>query len=203
MPVFLDDKPYAATAAKLGELLDAVRESPGQHRRLIVEVNVSGHPLAGDALVAELERDIAEDEVRLVSADAGQIAVEALGAVRTSVDEIANLHQQAADMLQAGDDATGLATVGRVVELWAGVQSAVGQSAEVAGIDLNTLTVEDKLATDLIAGLLDQLRALRDLIQSGDTVALADALAYEWAETTAAWGDLVETLLHRIEHAAT
>ncbi|MEO0588225.1 MAG: hypothetical protein AAF078_11350, partial [Planctomycetota bacterium] len=107
-----------------------------------------------------------------------------------------------ADLLQAGDDASGLAAVGRVIELWAGVQSAVGQSAEVAGIDLNAMSVEDTPATDLIAGLLDRLRELRDLIQSGDTVALADALAYEWADTTASWGDLVETLLHRIEHPA-
>ncbi|MEO0963546.1 MAG: hypothetical protein AAFY08_00360 [Planctomycetota bacterium] len=199
MPTYLDDAPLAVDAATLDAALDVARRDAEAQGRLIVEVSLDGESLMGDRLDAAMGTAIGEAELRLYSADAAQVAGEALHEVRASIDRIEAMHQEAADELQRGDQAAGLATVGRVIELWLGVQRGIGQAAQVAGIELDGLTFGQTSATALFSGLLERLQELKGMIESGDTIALADALAYEWSEITEPWGALVDTLIAMVE----
>jgi len=199
MPTFLDDAPFTTDAATLDGVLDAAQQDVQANGRLIVEVSLDGQPLVGDDLEARRTQPIDDAEVRLYTADGAQIAAEALREVRQSIDQIDQLHDRAAEQLQRGDQAEGMQTVGQVIELWLGVQRAVGQSAQVAGINLDGFEFGDTSAKALFAGLLERLQELKALIEANDTVALADALAYEWNEITGPWAELVDTLTARVE----
>jgi hypothetical protein len=199
MPAFLDDRPFASAATTLDGLLDAARQDAEAQGRMIVEVAIGGQSLLGDALDAQRGQALPDADVRLYSADAAQIAVEALHELRGSMDRIDQLHDTAAEQLQRGEQAQGLQTVGQVIELWLGVQQGVGQVAGLAEIDLDRLPVGDTTAKDLFALLLARLHELKALIEANDTVALADALAYEWSEITAPWADLIDALIARLD----
>ena len=66
-------------------------------------------------------------------------------------------------------------------------------------INLNYLTVDDQKPTVIIDNLIDQLKNIRDAIQTGDVVGLADALGYEWPELTERWQQLIEALIALID----
>ncbi|MEM0915196.1 MAG: hypothetical protein AAGK09_11375 [Planctomycetota bacterium] len=198
MPTYLDDQPFATQAPTLAAALDAVRRDVEASGRLIVEVTLDGQGLVGESLQAQAEAGLEDAELRLYSAEVVEVVGDALREVRASIDRIEGMHAEAADHLQRGDQSAGLATVGEVIELWLGVQVGVGQAASVAGIELEGLAVGATTAEALIAGLLERLQELKGQIESGDTIALADALAYEWSEITAPWGELVDTLLVRV-----
>ena len=52
----------------------------------------------------------------------------------------------------------------------------------------------------LITGLAQQLLTLRDLLQSRDLVAIADALLYEWPDTAAAWAEALGVICDHVEN---
>jgi len=201
MPTFLDDAPFATDAATLDGVLDAAQADARSNGRMIVEVSLDGQSLVGEDLDARRPQPINQAEVRLYSADGAQVAAEALREVRQSIDQIDQLHDRAAEQLQRGEQSEGMQAVSQVIELWLGVQRAVGQSAAVAGIDLDGFEFGGTSAKALFAGLLERLQELKALIEANDTVALADALAYEWKEITGPWAELVDTLTARVEAA--
>jgi len=71
----------------------------------------------------------------------------------------------------------------------------------LVGVNLDEQTLDDKPVAETINALAAQLRELRDLLTSGDTVALADSLAYEWTETVDRWQRLIGELVTWIGRA--
>jgi hypothetical protein len=199
MPVFLDDQAIELPGPSLGQLLDTARQQLADGGRVVVEVAVAGQKLDEQQIGERAAEDIADQEVRLFSADPKALAVETLDGVRHRLHDAEKLQQDAADLLQRDQPQEALQNVGRSIEAWLQVQQAVLQSAMLLGINLDQIDVDGQPAHELTSRALEQLHDVKGFLQNDDTVALADALQYEWPETAAQWSRLIDALIAKIQ----
>lgn len=199
MPVLLDDTPLTTDGARLRDAVAAAVNALQPDGRVLVEIQLDGQTLPEDEIEARADEPVDDAEVRLYSADPTALATSTLEQVRSRLAEADQMMRDAADLLQGDQTAAGLRKVAEAIEPWLQTQQAVIQCATLIGIDLNGLDIDGQPLTAPVQDLLQQLTTLKELITANDTVALADALAYEWPETTARWDRLVATLIERIE----
>jgi hypothetical protein len=199
MSVFVDDEPAALSGQTLDALLGAARQHLEGSGRVVVDVTVEGEALSGAQLEQPEQVSTDGKEVRFYTADPRQLAVDTLRQVKDQLSEAQPMHEQAAELLQQDQPSEGLQKVAQLVEVWLQTQQAVQHSATLLGMDLDALEVEGTPMSQLTDHLAEQLRGLKDMLNNGDTVALADALAYEWPETVQQWTGLVQALIDRIE----
>ena len=109
------------------------------------------------------------------------------------------MQDEAAEQLQQDEASEALQQVASAIEVWLQTQQAVQNSAALLQVDLDAIEVDGEAVSALTDELAQQLQNLKQLINDGDTVGLADALAYEWPGTTEKWDRLVQELVAKIE----
>lgn len=200
MHVYLDDQTTDLAAPSLGGLIDAARQQLAEGGRVVVEVHVDGQALGQEQLAALQAEPLNEQqEVRLFSADPKQLAVETLQQVDERLTDAGVAQSEAADLLQQDQPGPAFRKVAASVEAWLQVQQAVLHSAMLLGIQLDDLQINGQPAHTLTSLALERLQELKAHLQANDTVALADALAYEWPDLTRQWHQLIDTLIKRID----
>ncbi len=199
MAIYLDEKPTELAGTSLGEVLTSASEGLASDGRVLVEVMLGGEVISGDALGEHQATEIGETELRLTSADPKELATSTLTQIREQLPIATKLHEQAADELQADNPSEALKHIADAIEVWMMTQEAVLGSAGVVGLGLDEVKVGDEPMSSFTDELIEQLHGLKDLITSKDTVALADALAYEWPATVERWDQLIEQLIEEIE----
>ncbi len=201
MPIYLDDHPLDIAADSLGDALDAAgRELHAKHR-LIVEVQLDGERIPGDRLREQRSTALEGKELRLHSADPRELAADAIRQARLLLSQAAAAQSQAADLLQQDDPAQALERISLAMSAWQQAQQAVLNGSLLVDLDLDAVTFDDTPITTLVNDLLAQFQQLKKLITDNDTLALADALAYEWPATTDRWDQLMAHLADAIEAA--
>lgn len=198
MQVYLDEQPVELAGPSLGELLDAARARLAGDQRVVVEVSIDGQTLGESQISEQVAEPMGEREVRLTSADPRDLAVETLDQVRGQLNEASKAQAEAADLFQQDKTVDALNQVGQSIQAWLQVQQAVLHSAVLLNINLDQVMVDGEPAHVLTTASLEQLQDIKSFIQANDTVSLADALAYEWPETTAKWHALIDTLIDTI-----
>lgn len=201
MPIYLDDEPVTIVGENLAAVLDAARQKLEPTGRMVVEVQIDGQTLSGDELQEQAQTAVAASEIRLYSADPRELAIDALDQVRGRLAQVRDDQQAAADLLQQDKGVEAIQKVGDCIAGWMQTQQAVTLAANLSGVDLNTMQVGGKPATESMERLIGGLRSLKDALVHRDTVALADALAYEWPEQLDDWDRLAEELTRQIEGA--
>ena len=201
----LDQHPLDAPAGTLRELLAAARQQLSGNR-LVVEVRAEGRALSADEIEARMLRPLDDEALELISADPQALATSALD---DALDRLALLGRQqaeAADELQADHAGGAFSLLGDALAGWMQVSNAVSHSCELTGVDLASLSAGagDGGATGTGAAeeLAERLREIRTQIESQDTIALADSLAYVWPEVVERWQALVEDLQRRLNEAS-
>jgi hypothetical protein len=197
MPIHLDEQPADLEGTTLGEALEAAQQRLAEAGRIVVEVSVDGQTLDGETIERRADEAVEEKDIQLTSAAPGEVASEALSAVRTQLGEARVLQAEAADLLQRDQPGEALNKVSAAIEAWLATQQVVVQSASMLGIDLDQFEVEGQELTDSVNDLASQLKELRELIQLGDMIGLADTLAYEWPGITDRWDAVLGALLDR------
>jgi len=167
-----------------------------------VAVMLGDKVLRGDELGDHQNATIADTDVRLTSADPKALAISTLHQVREHLPNATALHEQAAECLQADNPTEALKHIAAAIEVWMQTQEAVLGSARVVGLGLDEVTVEGEPMTAFTDELIQQLHNLKDLIGAQDTVALADALAYEWPAVVHRWDKLIHHLIETIERTS-
>ncbi len=199
MPIFLDDEPVQLAGASLAELIASATQRLADDGRVVVEVMMDGNVLTADEMSQRKDSPLEEAEVRLTSADPGALAVSTLYQVREQLPQATSLHEQAAEYLQQDNPQEALKTLADVIGVWMQTQEAVLGSAGVVGLGLDQVKVGEEPMSDFTDELIKQLHELKDLIVSGDMVALADTLAYEWPPIVDRWDALIGELIQKIE----
>lgn len=199
MSTFVDDQPVDLTGDDLGSLLASARSHLAPSGRVIVDVQIDGEQLTNEQLSDQQAVKTAGREVRLYTADPQTLAVDTLRQVHGRLHEAGQMQQRAAELLQQDQTAEALQQVASAIEIWLQTQQAVQHSSELLSVDLDALTVDNQPLSELTDGLITQLKELKESLNAGDTVGLADALAYEWPQTVERWERLVNALIERIE----
>jgi len=199
MVVFVDDNAIELQGANLDELLGGAQAHLASSGRVVVDVVIDGETLDGEQLDQPDQVTTEGREVRLYTAEARALAVDTLKQVRQRLTE-ANQHQhEASRLLQQDQPAEAMQHVSQAIEVWLQTQQAVQHSAALLQLDLNAMKVDGQAVSAIIQALADQLNQLKASLNDGDTVGLADALAYEWPGTIQQWDRLIETLIEQIE----
>lgn len=199
MAVYLDDRAVFWEGASLAELLASARRELQSQGRVVVEVKLDGRTLPAEELEQCGSDSVGGAEVRLYSADTRSLAIDALEQVRYRLGAARQQQGAAADLLQQDKAVEALQQVAQATEAWLQVQQAVQMAAAMGGINLDALEVDGRPVSELMEGLVAGLRNLKELLTHRDTVALADALAYEWPELTDRWDRLIEVMVDRLE----
>ncbi len=198
MAIYLDDEPFHFVGGNLGAVLDAANKRVQKEGRVIVEVHVGERALVGEALRAARDESFHQHEVKLISADPSELALSTLRQVRDLLTEAHEGFGAAAEAFQTDDGATGMSRLGKAMDIWHQLPTAILHSASLLNINLDQMPDELSL-NDASNALADQLRQLREHVQNNDTVALADSLAYEWPKTAERWDRILVALINRIE----
>lgn len=166
---------------------------------MVVQVQVDGEMVVDEALESEAPTDFSQTDVQVYSAKPAELAVGALEQARAMIEDASGQQEQAAELLQKDQTAEALTQVGESIQGWIQAQQAVTAVAQLLGLDLTAIQVEDETVAARTHELLARLVELKNTIESNDHVALADALAYEWPETTQRWDAALGALVQHIE----
>ena len=199
MAIFLDDEPVQLPGENLAELITSATRHLSDDGRVVVEVMIDGSVLDADGMNQRKDSPLGDNEVRLVSADPSALAVSTLHQVRDQLPQASSLHEQAAEYLQQDKPEEALKLLAESIGVWMQTQEAVLGSAGVVGLGLDEVKVDEVPMSDFTDELIKSLHELKDLIIAGDTVALADALAYEWPPIVERWDALIGELIKNIE----
>ena len=200
MPVLIDGQPVEIDGADLSDVLSAARCHLDPAGRVIVEVELDGEPLDTETMESRRQDPVAGCELKLTSADPGAVAVEVLRNVSAGLSAVRQDQKIAAELLQQDDQAQALQRLSSIIETWQQAQQGVIQSLSLSLIDIDTLKSGERKVPDLLNALADGLRSLRDQLAARDTVAIADALLYEWPAILDQWDMLVAAVIDAIEH---
>lgn len=199
MAIFLDDEPVQLAGKNLAELIASATRHLSDDGRVVVEVMVDGSVLNAEEMSQRKDNALEDAEVRLVSADPVALSVSTLYQVRDQLPQATSLHEQAAECLQQDNPTEALKLLAEVIGVWMQTQEAVLGSAGVVGLGLDQVKVGDEPMSDFTDELIKQLQDLKELIVAGDTVALADTLAYEWPPIVDRWDALIGELIQKID----
>lgn len=195
MPIYLDGQPAEISGETLGAIMDAAQQRLTPAGRLLVEVKLDGRAILGEELDQQRAVPVEGVRVELESADPRQLAQTTLQQVRQGLQAARQDQIDAAGFFQQDQPAEAMQRVSRAIEAWQQAQQAVLHTTMLIGIKLDQKVFEDRPIVEVTDSLLTQLRSLRDLITAGDTVGLADSLAYEWPEMTDRWDRLIGQLI--------
>ncbi|MCE9592415.1 MAG: hypothetical protein K8S99_18065 [Planctomycetes bacterium] len=201
MPVYLDDEPLPGQGNDLGAVLATAQQRLNAAGRVVVEVRIDGQTLNSREL-DERGRELAHDtDVRLFSADPRDLASTVLESIRTELDKARESQAEAARLFQHDQPADAMRAVGNVIGVWQTAQQGLLHSTMLVGIDLDQRLFEERAVSEFLNDIIERIRQLRDLIESGDTVGLADTLGYEWPELTNRLDRLIAEIIGWIESA--
>jgi len=200
MAIFMDDEPAALGGDTLRAVFDAGRAqvAAGGDDRMVIEVWLDGQSLTAQELTARAEEPVAGHEVRLFTASAMDLAAEALRQLQQELSSARALLVQAGEFLQQDKAQAAMQNLGRAVSSWQHTPATLQLAAQAIGVAPDTPIAGDDSIAALIEQLRQRLESVRDQLQAKDTVALADALAYEWPETSDRWDAIIAGLLQRI-----
>ncbi|MEX1016914.1 MAG: hypothetical protein WDZ31_09215 [Phycisphaeraceae bacterium] len=198
MAIFLDDEPAELGGNDLAAVLVAARDQAQREGRVVVEVQVDGEAVNAKQLDQAGDIAVAEREVRLYSADPRELARTTLEQIRPRLAEVKQTQARAAEHLQKDEGAEAMTGVREMIETWLQTQQAVLHTAVLLGIDLNTLSVDGEPFEQITSELLAKLQEVKALLETHDTVGLADTLLYEWADLAGKWDRLIETMMEKV-----
>lgn len=189
--------------ATLGTVIDAVR---GQQRdgRLLVSVAINGQPCQGAELDERQHRQLVPgDQIDFASEQRQVVCAQALRGIATGLHEAVQAQPRIADEIQAGHVAEGVRQVGDLLRIWHAVTNALAQCTELMGRDLTRVEFNDQPVGQYLDTLVDQLRQLRDALETRDVVLLGDLLHHDLPALCQTWHDLLMHVATVIETTAT
>lgn len=199
MVIYLDGQQVQLGGEDLATVLGAAKQQLADSGRVIVEVAVDGKTLTDDELGSQVHRAVGSGELRLYTANPNDLVRSTLELLLGQLDKARQYQSDAAERLHRDERNEAMSLISRAMDVWLQTQQAVVHSVSMTDIDIETMDVDGLLGKVLIDQLIDQLKSLRDMIEFGDSVALADALAYEWPQIADRWQKLLLKIIEQVD----
>jgi hypothetical protein len=197
MAVTVDHQPLHVDQLGLrtvGQLLAHLQKD----NRLVVRVLIDGLEPDPNRFGAVRRESLAGHELFIETADARQLAIDALSEVGQQLKEADRLRIEASDLLQRNVPFKALEQLSGCFSIWQSAQESVLKTAQLLRIDLGSLRIGQITLIDLLAEVTGQLRGIKSALENRDFVTLNDILRYEATRTSDQWRAALESLRTRI-----
>ena len=192
------DQTELQSATNLDEALELARVHSEQSGRLIIDILADGKPLDESMLESNKQPD-AISELRLTTTDPGAFLSETLHTARETLTLIREDQGTAADHLRTGQLEAAVEALTAVLQGWQAVRDVVDQSAELAGIDVTTMSFAGTTGSACIERLGVTLREIRDALAKQDWSTLGDSIEYDLDEQAEHWDTLMSAMSDRVQ----
>ena len=195
MAVYLDEQEIVPESNDLQSALDKAEDMLEGKGRIVVEVKIDGELILGEDFDDVGDVDTEAKQIDFLSGDPDELADEALRELLASLDEVRTLQVEAAEHFQQDLVQEAMGKISACIVVWQQVIHGISLVSPIKGIDLEVDEYEGKPILELVGRLSDRLIDLKSMIESGDTLGLADVLVYEWPEAIDSWEKFVGWLL--------
>ena len=186
MSITVDHAPLEARGLGLrtvGQLLAHL----GQKDRLVVNQLIDGCEPDYDNMSAVKQASPDDHTLFVETAEAREIASDALDEVDLQMEEADRLTSEAVTLLQKNQPAGAMQKLSGCFTTWHHAQESVGKTAQLLRMDLGNIAAAGQSLSSLMNEFSEQLRSIRSALESRDYVTLGDVLTYETPETTRKW----------------
>jgi hypothetical protein len=197
MSVTVDHEPLAAEQLGL-QTVGQVLAHLQRDNRLVVHVLIDGREPDLDHLPVIRQSTLAGHTVFIETAEPRAMALEVLLEVEQQLNEADRLKSEASDLLLRNQNVKAMERLSGCFSTWQHAQESVLKTAQLLRIDLNTIHIDGRPLTGLLAEFMGQLRQIKSALENRDFVSLSDILLYETTETTSQWRAALRSLRHRI-----
>ena len=198
MRVLLDDIPCDVTATTVSQAIEAAAVVANNKGRLIVEVSVDGSQWTEQQLTSPEAQVAIADVVCLTSAEPAEMVGDTFADAAEALADADELQQDAAELLQAGQHRVSMDKLQEAISIWLSVQEAIVKSAQLIGLNLDDVVVNDTPLTASISRLNERLQTIRSALRENDLIGLADTLLYEFPEVVQEWREILDDLQQRV-----
>lgn len=171
----------------------------GSDRRLVTAIRCDGRHVEDGSLDAVLDQRISQfTRLELETQSLGELVQDVLCQAQARMIEADQLRQEAAQLLEAGNDQGAMRALQNLIENWRTTQDSVVASSQAMGMSPETLIVEKCSLKELAVPTRERLISLKEAMQMRDFVALNDLLRFELAETLRDWQRFLAGFAQRI-----
>jgi hypothetical protein len=206
MEIYLDDQPVTTgrTPATFGEAITLAKDMAAKDNRVIVSVLCDGQDVSNDDIeVRETDPGESCARVDFESGRPDQLVREAMSQALDVLDDTEAKRQQVVAWLTQGQSRQAAEALTDCFRSWAQVHTAIIQSIVMLDLDLETLEVNGQGIEAALLTIADQLRQVKEMLEAGDYVLLADLLQHEFGQATDRWRGAIEAIQARLEPSAT
>jgi hypothetical protein len=194
MQLWIDDT-QLDTVESIELAFELARKHSEAAGRLIIDIQADGHPI-DDALLDEPPTDTAGiAELRLTTTDHKAFLTETIHSAKDALELTSEDQKTAADLIRSGELEDAIESLKSVLEGWHAVRDVVGQSAALAEIEIDTLTIGSTTGAACIDTLSKALADIRTALTKQDWASLGDAIEYDLADQIANWHTLLDTMI--------
>ena len=193
MNIWIDDT-QLESAADLDTALEQARLHAESQGRLIVDILVDGQP-ATDALFDEDPADHPPiSELRFTTANTAALVNDTIDTAIESIDLLKADQQAGAQQLREDDMDNAMQTLRAIMEGWQAMRDIVDQITQVTDLDINTLSVNQQPATEIVNKLSKSLEDVRETLKNEDWSLLGDTIEYDLNELADQWSTLLSSM---------
>ncbi|MGA2581925.1 MAG: hypothetical protein ABSG31_01505 [Tepidisphaeraceae bacterium] len=198
MPVMVDHEPMRAEELGLrtvGQVLSHLQRA----NRLVVHVLIDGQEPDMQRLGDVRKSAVKDHTVYIETTDPRQMALQVLSEVESQLAEAERLKSEAAGMLRKNQNVRAMERLSGCFTTWQNAQQSLLGTAQLLKIDLNTIDVDGRPLTELVANFTKQLKEIKSSLENRDFVTLTDLLIYDTADTTRQWRAAITAMRGHVE----
>ncbi len=204
MEILVDDRPYSSECGNdqtVAELASEVcQNQPAGQERLVVRLCCDGQAVSDDELESILKKQTQEFErLELHTQPIGSLIKATLGQTIGLFEQAGATRHEAADLLSQGEQKAAMEKLRTFFDGWKQVQDSMLLSAQAMRVDLETMEVEGLKLIDILGIVKNQLNELKNGMENGDMVVVADILRYEFDEAFGHWDAFLRKLQEKAE----
>ncbi len=185
MRVILDGQELAQAGSTLESALRAAIEGAGE--RLVIEATADGASVPMEHLENPPSDDPYAEKLEFVTADPVALLQVTMGEASDHLVTIREHQDAAADAIITGEVNEALPAIRDALEGWTSIRAAI--ELVINALAGSGVLDSQELLESSLAGLAQELAALRDALASQEWSSVADSLEGELAEQAEQWGE--------------
>lgn len=175
--------------------------------QVIAAVYVDKQELTADNLNQWKNRPISDFQEAIIDAPTRKaLAILALQTIAEGLNQSTSDRSQIVELLNQGQSAQAMQKLGNYTQMWNSAQQTIANVSKLLEKNLLTMSACKNQASqpsvqDRVTELTSQLQELKNALQAGDMVLVADILNYEYQGLTKNWTDMLEYLALTVENS--